>query len=140
MLNSFTKEQLLWLSENIKGILREPNDDNVVYQLGNFSDEVEGKLLWKSKEFNTTRKFKENDWVYEKGVSKPFCLTKRYIDSVDAVGSWDDFTKWEPKDGEWCYFETKVGTVIDRFDKDIDKNLYKCVIPHLGNIPHWEEN
>jgi hypothetical protein len=48
--------------------------------------------------------FKVGDWVNEKGSETPRCLDKEYIEIINKTNTWEDFTKWQPKQGEWCWF------------------------------------
>ena len=50
-------------------------------------------------------KFKIGDWVIERGTTKPRQLTSKCIDAINTVGSWEDFKLWQPKVGEWCWWQ-----------------------------------
>ena len=97
-------------------------------------------------------KFKVGDWVFEKGANKPRCLDAKYIEAIEYHGSWDDFTKWIPHKGEWCWFINKERDLVtlQQFDQMcpiVETNYISkqgsitgTVEPFIGYLPMYVQN
>jgi hypothetical protein len=90
-------------------------------------------------------KFKAGDWTNEKGSLEPIQLTEKYIDTINKVGSWDDFTEWKPQRGEWCLMwkHNKDVVALEQYSNLTEVSLYQSkskrvyneCMPFTGTLP-----
>ena len=94
------------------------------------------------------QQFKVGDWVVGKHNKNPIHIkdigTTPTNSSVTINGTFsvDQFTLWQPKEGEWCWFWNGEGInsidpFIARFNKCSRLNAFDYCEPFIGELPSF---